>query len=114
MLITIQVDPFLSMPKVKANELQLVEDPTVKATSYLSTVARMGKDHASPPILPPSSTTMTARCQRNSYDRSSLHRSARPARCNVLKDLGVVENYGKLDEDVFRDYADHLQELLMS
>lgn len=100
LLITIELDPFLSMPKVKANELQLVEDSTVKATSYLSTVDRMGKDLASPPILPPSSTTMTARCQCNSYDRSSLHRSTRLARCNVLKDLGIVQNYGKLNEDV--------------
>ena len=31
-----------------------------------------------------------------------------------LKDLGVVENYGKLNEDVIRDYPDHLQELLLS
>jgi len=90
LLITIQVDPFLSMPKVKANELQLVEDPTVKATSYLSTVARMGKDHASPPILPPSSPTMTARRQR----KSSLRQSARLAQRSVLKDLGIVRNDG--------------------
>ena len=74
----------------------------------------MGKDLAFLPILHPSSPTMIARCPRNSYDRSSLYRSGHLAQCNVLKDLGVVENYGKLDEDVFRDYADHLQELLMS
>ena len=69
-LITIEDDTSHSMPEVKENEPPLGEDPIVKATSSLSTIARNGEDLASPPILPPSSPTMTARRQRKSYNRS--------------------------------------------
>jgi hypothetical protein len=55
---------------INTNKPPLAEDPIVKATSSLSTIARKDEDLASPPILPPPSLTMTARRQRKSYNRS--------------------------------------------
>ena len=54
------------------------------------TLGCYSEDLASPPILPPSSPTMTARRQR----KSSLRQSARLAQRSVLKDLGIVRNDG--------------------
>ena len=63
---------------------------------------------------PPSPPAITARCRRKFYDKSSLRRSTRLAQRNVLKDLGIVGKYGKLDDVVIQDVVDCLEELCPS
>jgi hypothetical protein len=64
------------------------------------------------PIHPPSPPTTTTKHRRKSYDKSSLHRSARLAQHNVLKSLGVIGKDGKLSENAIQDIVDHLKNLL--
>ena len=54
----------------------------------------------------------TARCVRKSFDRSSLRRSTRLAQRKMLKDLGLIREDGKLDENAIQDCADCLKELV--
>ena len=77
-----------------------------------ATVVRKGEDLACTSTLAPSLPTTKIRRRHKSYDRSSLRRSARIANCGVLKNLGIVGNDGKFNEDAIQDYADCLKELL--
>ena len=70
-----------------------------------ATVVRKGEDLACTSTLPPSLPTTKIRRRHKSYDRSSLRRSARIANCGVLKNLGIVGNDGKFNEDAIQDYA---------
>nr|TKW34027.1 hypothetical protein SEVIR_2G278200v2 [Setaria viridis] len=94
-LITIKDSPSYSMVKVKR-----------------SCLLRPSEELGCPPTHTPSPPSTIARRRCKSYSRSSLHRSARNAQHNVLKDLGILGNDGKLNNDVIQDYADHLKELL--
>ena len=47
-----------------------------------------------------------------SFNRSSLPRSARLAQRKVLKDLGIIRDDGKHDEDAIQDCIDCLNELV--
>nr|TKV97761.1 hypothetical protein SEVIR_9G516800v2 [Setaria viridis] len=113
-LITIEDSPSYSMVEVKIEEApMIIEDPPIEVVSSPSTKARKGEDLGSPlthtPLHHrPSKTSM------QTYDKSSLRRSARIAQRKVLKDLGILGNDGKLNEDVIQDYADRLKELLPS
>jgi len=88
------------------------EDPPIEAMSPLVATPRKDEDLACPSMHPPSPLTKRTRCRRKSYDRSSLRRSARLAQRGVLKDLGIVGNDGKLNEDVVQIYAEHLKNLV--
>ncbi|OEL36931.1 hypothetical protein BAE44_0002056 [Dichanthelium oligosanthes] len=59
---------------------------------------------------PPS--TITPRRKRKSYDKSSLRRSAHLAQRNILRNLGIIGNDGKFDEDAIQGYANYLKEVL--
>nr|TKW19346.1 hypothetical protein SEVIR_4G014700v2 [Setaria viridis] len=84
-LITVEDNPSYSMVEVKVEEAHMIiEDPPIEVMSSPST---------------------------KSYNRSSFRRSARIAQRNVLKDLGILGNDGKLN-DVIQDSADHLKKLL--
>ncbi|OEL28132.1 hypothetical protein BAE44_0010852, partial [Dichanthelium oligosanthes] len=106
-LITIEDGPTHSTVEVKEKE-----DPSTEAVSYPVATARKGEDLTCPPIDSPSTLTTTARRRRKFYDKSSLGRSACLAQRKVVKDLGMVGNDGKLNEDAIQNYADRLKELL--
>ncbi|CAN6199101.1 unnamed protein product [Urochloa humidicola] len=57
-------------------------------------------------------TTITTGRKHKSFDRSSLRQSARLAQRNTLRNLGIIGNDGKFDEDVIQGYADYLKEAL--
>ncbi|CAN6212945.1 unnamed protein product [Urochloa humidicola] len=101
-LITIEDGPTQFALEGKEEEPQLIHDPLTKA--------REGE--ACLPINAPSPSTMTTKCRRKSYDRSSLLRSARLAQRGVLKDLGIIGKNGKLNDDAIQGCADRLKELL--
>ncbi|CAO2150396.1 unnamed protein product [Urochloa humidicola] len=105
-LVTIEDGPAQSALEVKEENFQLIDDPSIQA----ATGAREGE--ACLPIYTPSPPKMTTKCQRKSYDRSSLRRSARLAQRGVLKDLGIIGNDGKLNDDAIQDCADRLKDLL--
>jgi hypothetical protein len=48
---------------------------------------------------------MITKCKCKAYDRSSLCQSVCLAQGSILKDLGIVENDGKLNEDAMQDIA---------
>lgn len=52
------------------------------------------------------------RRRHNSYDKSFVHQSACLAKNKVLKDLGIVSDDGKLNEDAIQEYAECVKELL--
>lgn len=56
--------------------------------------------------------TPPTRRRHKSYDKSMVCRSARLAKHKVLKDLGIVRNDGKLNEDAIQEYAECVKELL--
>ena len=89
-----------------AHEPQQLEDPLIEDESSPTAVVRKGEDLACTPTLPPSTPTTKTRRRHKSYDRSSLCRSARIANHGVLKNLGIVGNDGKCNEDAIQDYAD--------
>ncbi|CAO2047364.1 unnamed protein product [Urochloa humidicola] len=113
-LITIEDNPTYSMVEVKAEEAPMIVDPPIEVKSSPSTKDTNGEDLGCPLIHPPApsppSTIARRRCK--SYDRSSLRRSARLAHRSVLKDLGILGNDGKINENVIQDYATRLKELL--
>ncbi|CAN6227322.1 unnamed protein product [Urochloa humidicola] len=86
----------------KEEEPQLIDDP----------LTRVREGEACLHINAPSPPTMTTKCRRKSYDRSSLWRSAQLAQRGVLKDLGIIGKDGKLNDDAIQDCADRLKELL--
>nr|TKW27616.1 hypothetical protein SEVIR_3G268532v2 [Setaria viridis] len=96
------------------------DDPTHSTADRGSTIIVSSPDTTSingeylgcPPIHPPSPPSMATRRQCKSYDRSSLRRSAHLAQCNVLEDLGILENDGNLNEDAIQEYANRLKDLL--
>ncbi|CAL4970217.1 unnamed protein product [Urochloa decumbens] len=111
-LITIEDSPTYSMVEAKAKEAPTIGDPPIEVLSSSSTKGNcedLGCPLVHPPLSPPS-TLARRRCK--SYDRSSLRRSARLAQRSVLKDLGILGNDGKLNENVIQNYADHLKKLL--
>ncbi|KAG2560066.1 hypothetical protein PVAP13_8KG027200 [Panicum virgatum] len=63
-----------------------------------------------PTIVTPLATS-TARRRCKYYDKSSVRRSVRLAQRKTLKDLGIIANDGKLNEDAIQDCADILKEL---
>ena len=63
-----------------------------------------------PTIVTPLATS-TARRRCKHYDKSSVRRSVRLAQRKALKDLGIIANDGKLNEDAIQDCADILKEL---
>ncbi|CAN6180947.1 unnamed protein product [Urochloa humidicola] len=105
-LVTIEDGPAQSALEVKEENVQLIDDPSLQS----ATEAREGE--ACLPIYAPSPPKMTTKCQRKSYDRSSLRRSARLAQRGVLKDLGIIGHDGKLNDDAIQDCADRLKDLL--
>ncbi|CAL5007591.1 unnamed protein product [Urochloa decumbens] len=105
-LVTIEDGPAQSALEVKEENVQLIDDSLIQS----ATGARKGE--ACLPIYAPSPPKMTTKCRRKSYDRSSLRRSARLAQRGVLKDLGIIGNDGKLNDDAIQDCADRLKELL--
>uniref|UniRef100_A0A0A8Y6N5 Uncharacterized protein n=1 Tax=Arundo donax TaxID=35708 RepID=A0A0A8Y6N5_ARUDO len=98
--------------EVKVEEPRSPDDPSREAVSSSDVIAMKIEDLTYPLIYPLSPATTTRRHQRKSYNRSSLHRSARLAQCNVLKDLDIVGNDVKLDEGVIQEYAECLKQLL--
>ncbi|CAO2189727.1 unnamed protein product [Urochloa humidicola] len=101
-LITIEDGPTQFALEGKEEEPQLIDDPLTRA--------REGE--ACLPINAPSPPTMTTKCRRKSYDRSSLRRSARLGQRGVLKDLGIIGKDGKLNDDAIQNCADRLKDLL--
>ncbi|CAO2037385.1 unnamed protein product [Urochloa humidicola] len=102
-LITIEEGPIQSTVEGKEEEPRLQEVPPMQEVSSLAITARNSEELACLPTCPPAPLTMTARRRPKSYDRSSLRRSARLAQLNVLKDLGIVGNDGKLNDDAIQD-----------
>ncbi|CAN6311757.1 unnamed protein product [Urochloa humidicola] len=96
------------------DELESLVEPLMKDASLMDFAAMKVNSLACPPDHPPPSTapltTATTRW-RKSYDKSLLRRSARLAQ-RKLKDLGILGNDGKLDEDAIQEYADCLKELV--
>ncbi|CAL5033467.1 unnamed protein product [Urochloa decumbens] len=111
-LITIEDVPTHSTGVVKEEESRLTNDPLTEGGSSPTITALNGEDVGGHPILPPSSTSMTARRRRKSYDTTSLRRSARLAQRGVLKDLGIIGSDGSINDDVIQDYADRLKDIL--
>ncbi|CAL5044567.1 unnamed protein product [Urochloa decumbens] len=111
-LITIEDVPTLSTVVLKEEEARGTDDPSTEAVSSPTITALNGEDDGCPPMLPPSSASMTARRQRKSYDRTSVRRSARLAQRGVLKELGIIGSDGNLNDDAIQDYADRLKEIL--
>ncbi|KAL6610279.1 hypothetical protein ACP70R_040248 [Stipagrostis hirtigluma subsp. patula] len=107
-LVTIKDSLVQPTTEVKANVAQSPDDTPMKETSSLDVTPVAGEDLTNPPSPP----VTRARRRRESYNRSSLRRSARLAQRNMLKDLGVLENDGKLNEKVLEDYVDFLKELV--
>jgi len=64
-----------------------------------------------PPSIVTPLATSTARRRCKHYDKSSVRRSVRLAQRKALKDLGIIANDGKLNEDAIQDCADILKEL---
>ncbi|CAN6272562.1 unnamed protein product [Urochloa humidicola] len=120
--ITIEDISTYSMAEVKAGEAPMLENSPIEVkegeasmievTSSLSTKFTSGEDLGCPHIHPPSPPSMLARRRCESYDRSSLRRSAHLAQRSVLKDLGILGQDGKLNEKVIQGYAERLKELL--
>ena len=106
LLITIEDSSTQSTIEIMAQEPQQLEDPLIEDESSPTAVVRKGEDLACTPTLPPSTPTTKTRRRHKSYDRSSLCRSARIANHGVLKNLGIVGNDGKCNEDAIQDYAD--------
>ena len=50
--------------------------------------------------------------RRKSFDKSSLRPSTQLAKRNILRNLGIIGNDGKLDEDAIKGYAECLKQLL--
>ncbi|CAL5067521.1 unnamed protein product [Urochloa decumbens] len=72
-LITIEDVPTLSTVVLKEEEARLTNhDPSTEAVSSPTITTLNGKDVGCPPMLPPSSASMTARRRRKSYDRTSV------------------------------------------
>jgi len=64
-----------------------------------------------PPSIVTPLATSTARRRCKHYDKSSVRRSVRLAQRKALKDLGIIANDGKLNEDAIQDCADILKEV---
>ncbi|TVU50695.1 hypothetical protein EJB05_02075, partial [Eragrostis curvula] len=99
-------------PTIEVTTEHQTDNPTLEATSSSDVTAMKGDDPVCFPMHPTSPPTNATRRRRKSYDRSSLRRSARIAHSKVLKDLSIMGNDGKLDEDRIKVYADCLKELL--
>ena len=56
--------------------------------------------------------TPPMRRRRKSYYKAMVRQSARLAKHKVLKDLGIVRNGGKLNDDAIQEYAKCVKELL--
>jgi hypothetical protein len=109
LLITIEECSPHSTTEVSIEEPQLTKDPPIEAMSPPDgTPSREGEDFTRLPIQ----TMTTSRRHRKSYDRSSLRQSARLAQGRVLKDLGIVGNDGKFNEDAMQDYAERLKKVV--
>ncbi|RCV19916.1 hypothetical protein SETIT_4G014800v2 [Setaria italica] len=112
-LITIEDNPSYSMVEVKVEEAHMIiEDPLIEVMYSPFAKVRNGEELGCPPTHTPSPPSTIARRRCKSYNRPSLHRSACVSQRNVLKDLGILGNDGKLNEDVIQDYADRLKKLL--
>ncbi|CAN6380878.1 unnamed protein product [Urochloa humidicola] len=105
-LVTIEDGSTQFALEVKEEKFQLIDDTSIQPAIE----AREGQ--ACLPICAPSPLKMTTKCRRKSYDRSSLRRSVRLAQRDVLKDLGIIGNDGKLNDDAIQDCADRLKKLL--
>jgi len=102
----------LSTIEIKEEEPQPPDTSWLEATSPLATNDLKADDVRRPSVHHSPSMITTARCVRKSFDRSSLRRSTRLAQRKVLKDLGLIREDGKLDENAIQDCADCLKELV--
>ena len=87
-------------------------EPQIEAMSPPITTPRKDEDLACSSMHPPSPLSTRTRHRLKSYNRSSLRWSARLAQHGVLKDLGIIRNDGKLNEDVIQIYAECLKNLV--
>jgi hypothetical protein len=100
-----------SVDETKAEELNLPNNPPLEEPPQLDIDMKI-EDYAGPSIHHPPLVTPPTRRRRKSYDKSMLRRSASLAKHKVLKDLGIVRNDGKLNEDAIQQYAECMKELL--
>jgi hypothetical protein len=59
-------------------------------------------------VIPIATSKVRRRCKH--YDKSSVRQSARLTQRKALKDLGIIANDGKLNEDAIQDCADILKD----
>ncbi|CAN6338262.1 unnamed protein product [Urochloa humidicola] len=90
------------------DEPESLDDPLMDFTVMKVNDLTCPSVHPSPPTTPPMIATTR---RRKFYDKSLLRRSARLAQ-HKLKDLGILGNDGKIDEDAIQEYADCLKELV--
>lgn len=94
----------------------IVEDPiyliTIEDDLAHSTTKEDDFAHSTTEVTAPSPPAKTARRRCKSHDMSSLRRSTRLAQRNVLKDLGIVEKDGKLDDDAIQEVVGCLKDLM--
>ncbi|KXG22926.1 hypothetical protein SORBI_3008G029700 [Sorghum bicolor] len=116
-LITIEDNPLHSMTEVKEEAITFGDNPLHSTTEVNEEVPNCIED----PSIIAAPSSMAIAMEENdlmyintckSYDRSSLCRSGRIAKHNVLKDLGVVGKDGKINEDAMQDIVVGLKELL--
>lgn len=107
---TIAVDGFThSTDEIKEEERKAPNDPPKED---MDTIKLKTEDCTDPPVRASPSVTPVMRRRRKSHDRSLVRRSARLAKNKVLKDLGIIRNDGKLNDNAIEEYAECLKELL--
>jgi hypothetical protein len=117
-------DPIRCTIEVKEEEPWLIEDPLTEATSSFTTTTRMDDVkvlslytqhmHTRTNKLSPSPLTSVARYHHTSYDRSPFNQSCMPFTvCGVLKDLNIVGNDTKLNNDTMQDYTCRIMDFFL-
>jgi hypothetical protein len=105
-------DPVMMAIDGCTSSVEAMTEETQPIVELLLEVEPPPKDtvHHLSPVTP--TTTPATRHRRKSYDKSLLRRSTRLAKCNILRNLGIIGNDGKLDEDAIKGYAECLKQLL--
>ena len=98
-----------SIDDIRIEEPKAPNDPPKED---VDTIDLKIEDCTGPPVHAPPLMTPAMRRRCKSYEKSSVRRSTRLAKNKVLKDLGIITNDGKLNENAILEYAECMKELL--
>jgi len=97
-----------SIDDIRIEEPKAPNDPPKED---VDTIDLKIEDCTGPPVHAPQLMTPARRRRRKSYEKSSVRRSTRLAKNKVLKDLGIITNDGKLNENAILECAGCMKEL---